>query len=77
MHIKVVLYDITFSKNIYLNFLFAFKEYKTNIYTIVDLFCKNGFLRALLHRRCDEKSISSKTYKQYYVYQGSVKATTV
>ena len=45
-------------------------------YTIIDLFCKNWFLRVILHWRklrdvrCDEKSISSKIYKWKYAYWG-------
>lgn len=44
------------------------------LHTILDLFCDNGFLRAISHRRQDvrynEKSISSITYQPLYAYQG-------
>jgi hypothetical protein len=36
-------------------------SYVLNIYTIVDLFFENAFLKTISHQSCDEKSISSKT----------------
>ena len=42
------------------------------IYTIDDLLCQNGFIRAIQGEvsdvRCNEKSISSKRYQQYYFF---------
>ena len=38
------------------------------IYTMVDLYCENGFLRTILHQRWSLRfEISSKTYQQGYV----------
>jgi len=54
--------------------IYDLKKMYLYIYTIFDLFCENGFHRAISHQRrsvrCNEMSVSSKTFQRLYVYQG-------
>ena len=55
----------------YHNSILALIYTTKEIYSIIDLFCEHGFLRAMSHQRqrasdvrCNEKSISSKMYQR-------------